>query len=601
MDKSYYSGKVEEISKIVDQLEQQLNKLGTLRILSFIAGVVLVVLGFEMKMYTLYAVSIVCFVYFTILVKKYGKLSKKKNYEQAKKQVYVDNLSRLNKEWREFSITGEEFDEDKLVRTKDLDLLGKGSIFQYLCVANTPYGKKSLAKALTTGTSSSQIVRRQEAIKELIDNKSLSIHLKTLSKMVGEDTESVDAETIESFIQSAEEKLPTRNSLMGILSFLLPIIGIVGIVLMFTPLSSTVIISVTSLVLLAQYGLGIWFGGIHAKFFDPAVKFCKNIEAYEEFLYAIEKENFKSDYLKELKESLLYKGGPEKAIKGLNGMSELIKVRYNGAAHFILSSILMWDFHCMDSYRKWHKQYGSTVRRWMAVMGEVEALLSLAVIGDIKEVYSFPEIKESDNPYIQFSELKHPLIQEDIAISNSLNIGTSTSIITGSNMSGKTTFLRTIGANLALAYAGAPVLANNLKAGYMEVLTSMRIADDVNEGISTFYAELLRVKEMIEYSKKKKPMLVLIDEIFRGTNSADRILGAKETIHSLEKEWITVMVSTHDFELCELGENKDRESYNYHFSEYYENDEIKFSYKMQDGRSKTTNARFLLKMVGIIN
>ena len=156
------------------------------------------------------------------------------------------------------------------------------------------------------------------------------------------------------------------------------------------------------------------------------------------------------------------------------------------------------------------------------------------------------------------------------------------------------------GINLALAYAGAPVLGINFKAARMDVLTSMRTHDNINEGISTFYAELLRIKQMITKADMRQPMLVLIDEIFKGTNSADRILGATETIHALEKPWITVMVSTHDFELCELENNSKREAYNYHFTEYYRENEIKFNYELQKGRSKTTNAKYLLRMVGII-
>ena len=371
MDKSYYSVKVEEGSKTIKELEQKLNQLGTFRIISFIVAVALLVIGFEMKLYTLYLGSVICFAWFATLVKNYGRINKTKKYEQAKNKIYTDNICRLGKEWRSFSRTGEELDEDKLVRTKDLDLLGKGSIFQYLCVANTPYGKKSLAKALTKGVPQNQIARKQEAVKELVENKDLSIHLKTLSQMLGENIESVESGTIDSFIETAEESLEPRNNFIRVLSFVLPVVGILGVVLMFTPFSTPVTNAITSLTILIQYGLSIVFGGEHGKFFDPTIKFGKNIEAYEEFLYALEKEEFSSDYLKELKESLLYKGGPEKAIKGLKGLCEILKIRYNGAAHFILSSTLMWDFHCMQSYRKWHRQYGNTVRRWLAVMGEV--------------------------------------------------------------------------------------------------------------------------------------------------------------------------------------------------------------------------------------
>ena len=165
-------------------------------------------------------------------------------------------------------------------------------------------------------------------------------------------------------------------------------------------------------------------------------------------------------------------------------------------------------------------------------------------------------------------------------------------------MSGKTTFLRTIGVNMILFQAGAPVCADEFIASPLSIYTSMRVHDDVSEGISTFYAEILRIKQMMEESKKKEPILVLIDEIFKGTNSADRILCAKQAIVRLHLPWVICAVSTHDFELCDLEYDEKIQARNYHFSEYYEDDRIHFDYTLKDGRCKTTNAKQLMKMAG---
>lgn len=167
-------------------------------------------------------------------------------------------------------------------------------------------------------------------------------------------------------------------------------------------------------------------------------------------------------------------------------------------------------------------------------------------------------------------------------------------------MSGKTTFLRSMGVALSLTYAGGVVPADSFTASCMHYLTSMRVEDRVDLGISTFYAEILRIKEMVQYSKAHRPMLVLIDEIFKGTNSADRILGAQETIKRLSEPWANVIVSTHDFELCRLEAAPGRTVVNYHFEEHYRNDQILFDYRLKEGRSQTTNAKFLLRMAGII-
>ena len=167
-------------------------------------------------------------------------------------------------------------------------------------------------------------------------------------------------------------------------------------------------------------------------------------------------------------------------------------------------------------------------------------------------------------------------------------------------MSGKTTFMRTIGVNCILAYAGAPVCANKMIVSNMKIFTSMRVQDDVSKGISTFYAEVLRIKQIIEYSYKNEPMLVLIDEIFKGTNSADRIVGATEIIKALNKEHIICLVSTHDFELCSLVEKAEILGSNYHFEEFYRNNELHFDYKIKPGRCRTTNAKHILRMAGLM-
>jgi DNA mismatch repair ATPase MutS len=193
----------------------------------------------------------------------------------------------------------------------------------------------------------------------------------------------------------------------------------------------------------------------------------------------------------------------------------------------------------------------------------------------------------------------HPLINHKQRVNNSINIDQSICIITGSNMSGKTTFLRTIGINLVIAYAGGAVCAKKFDTSIMDIYTCMRVSDDLSKGISTFYAELLRVKMIIEASKEKKPMIFLIDEMFSGTNSMDRIAGAKNVLLNLSREWIAGLISTHDFELCALEKDSKGKIKNFHFSERYKNNMIEFDYKLKNGQCTTTNAKYLMKMVGI--
>ncbi len=335
----------------------------------------------------------------------------------------------------------------------------------------------------------------------------------------------------------------------------------------------------------------------------PIGDFYKNIKVYENIFKEIDKQDFESSYLKELKEGLNKDGGSLKAIKELKKIGSYIDLRQNFVASIILNAIVLWDFYCIDMFDKWKKSYGKNIRTYLEIVGEIEALISLASITYVRDDYTFAKVNECDDlkPEIDFKNLKHPLIKIEDAVGNGITLKGQTCVITGSNMSGKTTFLRSIGINLVLSYAGGPALASEFKTSVMKVLTSIRVEDNVNKGISTFYAELLRIKDMTEYNKNKMPMICLIDEIFKGTNSADRIICAAEAIKKLSQPWSITLVSTHDFELCNLENDDNINAVNYHFAEYYENGEIKFDYNIQDGRCVTTNAKMLLKMAGIVD
>ena len=267
---------------------------------------------------------------------------------------------------------------------------------------------------------------------------------------------------------------------------------------------------------------------------------------------------FNSKYLKELQGRLQGDTSLTIGLEKLNHLNEAFLLQRNPYIHIPLQMLTMYDLHCMNQLDKWKSIYGKSITELFFVVGEIEALLSLSVLARDKLVV-FPKIEDRKSVLFEGQDI---------------NLNNKGVILTGSNMSGKTTFLRTIGVNVVLAYAGAPVCAKSMRLSCMKLFTSMRVQDDVSKGISSFYAEVLRIREMVEYSKRQKPMLVLIDEIFKGTNSADRITGAKEILKGLNKDYIIAVVSTHDFELCSLVEDKEIKGKNHHFEEYYEKDNI---------------------------
>jgi DNA mismatch repair ATPase MutS len=254
----------------------------------------------------------------------------------------------------------------------------------------------------------------------------------------------------------------------------------------------------------------------------------------------------------------------------------------------------------MIAMEKWKKQSGRNLRNLVTVIGRFEEICSLAIIHYDNPDWCFPQFTDSKQN-LAAVKMGHPLLAFDVRVCNDLILKGSGNVllITGSNMSGKSTLLRTVGVNLALAYAGCSVCAGSFSCSIMNIYTAMRVNDNLEKSISSFYAELLRIKTIIQAAGRSDTILFLLDEIFKGTNSIDRHTGAGVVIKKLSKMGAVGLVSTHDLELSELESEKNFDIENYHFSESYANNQIIFDYKLRTGVSKTTNAIYLMRMVGI--
>lgn len=345
----------------------------------------------------------------------------------------------------------------------------------------------------------------------------------------------------------------------------------------------------------------IWFMGFlkNNKILESVRYLKNNLDTYSKILKLLERQQFNSEKLNNIKEILFKKGSSSiSGIKELNSISERINLRYNYILYMILNGLFLWDYQCVFSLESWKYKYGFKVKVWLKAIGEVESLMSLSTLISINEKTSFPII-ENSKLMVTAKDLGHPLINSNKRALNDMDLQNNIFIITGSNMLGKTTFLRTVGINLVLAYSGAPVCSSKMTCSILNIFTSMRITDDLKNGISTFYAELVRIKDIINYvnCNKDKNIIFLIDEIFRGTNSKDRILGAKNVLANLNVLGAIGIITTHDLELCSLDKN--RRIKNYNFSEYYKGNKIFFDYKIKQGKSITTNAKYLMKKVGI--
>lgn len=502
-------------------------------------------------------------------------------------------ISRIDGSWTQFEDIGEEFIDKNHRYSSDLDIVGKESLFQLVNTTNTANGRNSLAKSLLEPDwNEKEIISRQDGIKELKDKLDLCQQMEYITGKYKDKLKNPQR-LVE---YSQDSKLLIKSKSIKNLIYMLPLITV--------PLSAAIMlfkirqlyILVVAIIIIQ---ILIWMVGILKinSILQSVDNFKYNLDTYVNILKLIEKEEFKSNELKNIKMRLFNeKNSSMIAIKKLDKVLERINLRYNGVLYILLNTILLWDYQCVFSLESWKENYGYKISDWLQAIGEIESLMSLSVLMHINEKICFPKI-DTSNLGVAAKELGHPLINSSDRVVNDLEMKNNIFIISGSNMSGKTTFLRTIGISLVLAYSGAPVCSKEMSCSIVNIFTSMRINDDLKNGISTFYAELIRIKDIIDYSSNKKEMIFLIDEIFRGTNSLDRIIGAKNVLANLNEAGVIGALTTHDLELCVL--DKYSRIKNYHFSENYKNNKIFFDYKIKIGKSTTTNAKYLMNIVGI--
>lgn len=575
----------EYLKSYCECLEIQKKKDGQLSVLRLAVFLILagsVLIGGVAHQWWGWALAIAALIGFVFLIFRHSELKNHQEYLERFIRVHEQYLQRMQGTWQNLPETGREFIDEKDYVSADLDVFGSGSLYQMICTAHTVLGKQRLAQVLCQPAEEIDVLKkRQEAVAELAENNRFSLNLEALS---------MNCEKAEKPLTMKE--IATFPVVLRILSWGYPVLFllcILGVVLSWW--DAGVILIPFFVALATSWTMSGYCAAKTEGLFSDA----QSMNVYLNMLETVAVEEFKSGLLKELQQSVTgQEGKEENIIKGLQELDRLLaayNVRYNPIIHWLLCGICLYDLHLTQRGIAWQRKYGADMETGIQNLGELEMLSSLAVLMRVHQAV-FPVMEDSDLPVLRATELVHPLLPAEQAVPNSIDLNHQTIVITGSNMSGKTTFLRTIGLNLILAYAGAPICGQGLQASRMRLFTSMRVTDDVKHGISTFYAEILRIKEMVEYGNQKEPMLCLIDEIFKGTNSSDRIVGAEAVIQRLSADYAITMVSTHDFELCDLADN-------YHFEEFYDQEGIHFDYQLKKGKCTTTNALYLLKMAGL--
>jgi hypothetical protein len=537
------------------------------------------------------AISLTLLITFFLLIKKFIHAEKLLFYYQYLSKINRDEISALNRDLSAFD-SGNKFTDPHHDYSYDLDLFGIGSLFQFLNRTVTLQGKSQLATLLKkTQRSSEEIRSRQEGIQELAEefNWRQSFMAKGMETEGGKDH----------YNKSIDQVIHLKS--LHFLKYLLKILPALTLLLIGLSIADIDSHSFYRLALLAQWmTIGIYFKTI-LKFHQKFESQGKLLHRYAEMLKQIESFDFKSSYLRSLKEQLSHQGKTASTITSeLQKILDQFDYSKNFLVGFVLDSIFLWDIGCLVKLNKWQQDYAGVLPRWFEVIAEMDALISLANCNFNHPEWVTPEVSSSTFTFIA-EDMGHPLIDETRCVSNSFQISNEEKIviITGANMAGKSTFLRTVGVNLILASNGCNVCASSFEFSPIRIYTNMRTSDNLMNDESYFYAELLRLQSMLTLLRNGENLFVILDEMLKGTNSVDKLNGSKELIHQLISLKTHGIVATHDLGLTELAQTIPAIK-NQCFEVQLNNDELNFDYKLTNGVTRTMNATFLMKKMGII-
>ncbi|MBK6813401.1 MAG: DNA mismatch repair protein MutS [Sandaracinaceae bacterium] len=476
----------------------------------------------------------------------------------------------------------------------DIDLVGPASLLQRLDAARTLLGTKTLARWLGAPATEAEILARQGAVRELAALHDFRQELEAAGRLAtGNDK--LDAAPFLAFTKRAPRVLGTPLVVLIVLSPLvllgLYIAGRLGLV---PSLAFWVAFALQALLALglAKHPLDV---------FELIAARRGYIEAYASALACVEAARFEDPLLQKLHQDV-HAGGtaPSSYMRRLDRWAGLAEFRHQFPVHFFVNLFTLWDLHVLLQLERWNRSVGTELERVFAALGELEALSSLGSFLDSDPDASFPRIVSASEGY-HAEGLAHPLLPASARVPNDVTLGGPghALIITGSNMAGKSTLLRAVGLNTALALAGGPVLAQSLSLPVVRLRASMRVDDSLQKGASYFHAELAKLRSVVAGADSQPPLLFLLDELLRGTNARARHLGARAVLTHLLDRGALGLAATHDIALSELEHERVGEVTNVHFTDVMDGDEMIFDYRLREGVVKTSNALRLLGMAGI--
>ncbi|HEX5099549.1 MAG TPA: MutS family DNA mismatch repair protein [Polyangiaceae bacterium] len=602
--RALYEGRLERARQDAERWSSLSRSVSNFRGLSFIAaagGGLSLLLGKAALASA--AVTVLGLVAFAALVVWHARVLDRESAAQREAAVSSDALLRGTEQFKKLASDGRRFSGADHPYADDLDLFGPGSLFQRLSVAHTRFGEDALARVLRVPAPPAEIARRQAAVQALAGELDLRQRFEShgfslvTDERKGETVRRPPPEPETLFKWALETTGVLSDGLVVLGARVLPLVTLAGAVIWSRGITPFVFLGalVVQAALLARSSAACG----HA--FAACSASHGAFRTYAPMLELIEGLTLDAELLREQKARLENTGRkPSRVMAELDRILGWYDLRYNGLVYPIVNLLTLWDVHCTIALEHWRKRAGSSLEGWFQVIGEFEALSSLAGFRHDEPDFCFPVVKD-DAPPFHAEALGHPLIARERRVTNDVVLETAGSalLVTGSNMSGKSTMLRSMGLAAVLAQAGAPVCARRLELAPAVIRTSLRVSDSLDSGVSHFYAEVKKLKSAIDATAQSGKVLFLLDEVLHGTNSRERQLGARWLLAELLQRGAAGAISTHDEELCRLPPELMSHVRLVHFRETVENDQMTFDYRLREGPVKAGNALRVMRLAGL--
>ena len=574
----------------VTRLERQHLTLGNIRLLVFFVGVALWWFAIRPGILSGWWLLLPLATFVALVLFHQGVRAK---ILRAKRAVafYDQGVARIEDRWSEKGQQGSEFFDEHHPYSQDLDLFGKGSLFELLCTARTRGGEATLAAWLCAPATSEEVHARHVAIAELRPR----LELRETVALLGDDVRAgVHPDVLTAWARSPElSRLTMMRVVAGSLAGLTVFTLIGQVAFGWGPLWFL-------LALLMKFAFEIRLRPWMRQAGIDVTHAVRDLTLLSQLLAHLETEQFHSPRLASLRAALETNGHPpSQQISRLRQWISLLESAKNQL--FIpIAFLLLWETQILLAIEAWRVRSGSAISRWLTALGEFEAFCALAGYAYEHPHDPFPELL-TDAPCFEGEAIGHPLLPNAQCVRNDVKLGGELRVlvVSGSNMSGKSTLLRTLGINVVLALAGAPVRAQRLRLSPLAVGATLRVQDSLQAGSSRFYAEITRLRQLMDMAKGPLPLLFLLDEILHGTNSHDRRVGAEALIRGFINRNAIGLVTTHDLALAHIAETVAPRATNVHFEDQLADGKLVFDYRMRPGIVRKSNALELMRSVGL--